>query len=94
MLKLCKENVSRFLKHVSFESAAGFLYSKEIFKGGVFEAETPVDPNGESSDEEYFNSHPIEVNNHVPLIPETEEEEQELEYLMKKISEYNSKLQK
>lgn len=94
MLKLCQDNISRFLRHLSFESAAGFLYSKEIFKGGIFEAEIPVDPCGESSDEEYFNSHPLEVTNNVPSIPETEEEEQELECLMKKISEYNSKIQK
>lgn len=94
LLKLCKENVARFLRHVSFESAAGFLFSKGIFKGGVFEAETPIDPNGESSDEEYFNSNPEEPTNHTPLIPETEEEVRELEYLMKKISEYNAKFQK
>lgn len=94
LLKLCKENVTRFLRHVSFESAAGYLFSKGIFKGGVFKAESPIDPNGESSDEEYFNSNPEEPKNHTSLIPETEEEEQELEYLMKKISEYNAKFQK
>jgi hypothetical protein len=80
------------LRHVSFESAAGFLYSKGIFKGGVFEADVPIDPNGESSDEDYFNSNPVESSsNHTPILPETEEEEKELEYLMNKISDYNAK---
>lgn len=88
LLKLCKGNVARLLRHVSFESAAGFLYSKGLFKG----AEKPIDPEGDSSDEEFFNSHSVEPN-HTPLVPETEEEEQELEYLMKRISEYNSKVQ-
>lgn len=95
LLKLCKENVTRFLRHVSFESAAGFLFSKGIFKGGFFEAETTINPYWESSDEEYFNSTPPEEpTNHTPLIPENENDEQELEYLMKKISDYNAKCQK
>ncbi len=84
------------MRHVSFESAAGFLHSKGLFKDGVFEAGTSsVDPNGESSDEEFFNSNPVvPSDNHTPLVPETEEDFQELEYLMKRISEYNAKLKK
>lgn len=93
MLNLCKGNVSRFLRHVSFESSAGFLYSKGIFKGGsAFECKESVDPAGESSDEEYFlaNPPPSEPTSHTPMMPETQEEADELEYLMNKITEYNS----
>ena len=77
---------------MSFESSAGFLYSKGIFKGGcAFECEGEVDPEGESSDEEYFLKHPAKLADHTPMIPETQEEADELEYLMKKITEYNSR---
>jgi len=95
LLKLCKENVVRFLRHVSFESSAGFLYSKGIFKGGCdFECDDEVDPEGESSDEEYFLAHPAEPTNPItPVMPETLEEADELEYLMKKITDYNSRVE-
>ena len=92
LYKLCEENVARFLRHVSFESSAGFLYSKGIFKGGsVFECESKVDPEGESSDEEYFLKHPAEGANHTPMMTVTQGEDEELEYLMNKITEYNSR---
>ena len=88
LLKLCKGNVSRFLRHFSFESSAGFLYSKGIFKGGDCSFDSEV----ESSDEEYFLIHPAESksNDITPMIPKSQEEYEELEHLMKKITEFNS----
>lgn len=92
LLNLCKDNLARLLRHVGFESAAGFLYSKGILKGGpVFDCESKIDPEGDSSDEEFFLNNPAEPAGHTPLIPETQEEADELEYLMNKITEYNSK---
>lgn len=97
LLLLCKGNVERFLGHVGFESAAGFLYSK-----GLLSNENKLKPiekseieSSISSDEEYFKSHPdhlkLESKDHTPNVPETEEEIEELEYLMKRISDYNSR---
>ena len=94
LLNICKDNVPRFTRHLGFESCAGYLYRKGLLKNGALPSEEVIDPNGESSDEEYFLANPqVLTSNHTPLIPETEEEERELEYLMNKISDYNSKSQ-
>lgn len=96
LLGLCKGNVSRLIRHLGLGSCAGYLYRKGLFKDGSVCSEDVLDPSGESSDEEYFLSHPLTIadDEHTPFVPETEEEEQELEYLMQKITEYNSKTQK
>lgn len=92
LFNLCKGNIKRLIRHVGFESAAGYLYSKGILKDGVVdEGSQGLAVNEESSDEEYFKANPPQPANHTPLVPETEEDAQELEYLMDKITEYNSK---
>ena len=104
LLRLCKGNVERFLGHVGFESAAGFLYSKGLLSNenkvnySIHKSiDTDIDTESSiSSDEEYFKYHPdhlkLESKDHTPIVPETEEEIEELEYLMKRISDYNSRV--
>lgn len=92
LLKLCKDRVSRLNRHLGFECTAGFLYSKGLvkvdapqgIKGGVEEL-------GSSSDEEFFLTHSPDPVEHTPLYPEDEEDSKELEYLMKRISDYNAR---
>ncbi|TEB19381.1 hypothetical protein C9890_0222 [Perkinsus sp. BL_2016] len=84
---MCKGNTVRLTRHIGFESLAGYFYSK-----GILKEETIVGVESLSSDEEYFHENPEEeVTNNGSLIPETEEEEAELEYLMQKITEYNAR---
>lgn len=95
LYKLCKEDAQRLTSHIGFESLAGYFYSKGILKGGVHLESSSVSLEGDSSDEEYFRDHPVERSkDETPIIPETEEEARELEYLMQKITEYNSKSQR
>ena len=90
LYKMCKGNTVRLTRHIGFESLAGYFYSK-----GILNEETIVgvgQPESLSSDEEYFHENPEEeAANNGSLIPETEEEEAELEYLMQKITEYNAR---
>ncbi len=92
LYSLCEGNANRLIRHVGFETLAGYFYSKGILKGRDLESNIVIE--GDSSDEEYFKDHPIEEMEHTPLIPESEEEALELEYLMQKITEYNSKSQR
>lgn len=91
LLKLCKGNVSRFIRHVGFESSAGYLHTKGLLKGGAVNVNSRIDLEGDSSDEEYFALNPLEPTNQSPLEAENEEEAAELEYLMKRISQYNER---
>lgn len=91
---MCKEKATRLIRHVGFESLAGYFYSKGMLRGNESPIEDEIiaeESTSISSDEEYFNKFPEELKENTALIPETEEEVKELEYLMKRITEYNSK---
>lgn len=90
LLKLCKDRVARFNRHLGFECTAGYLYSKGLLKEAK-RTNDEIEELGSSTDEEYFLNNPSEPVKHTPDFPENEEESNELEYLMKKISDFNER---
>ena len=58
---------------------------------GLMQDECNPDELESSSDEEYFKQHPMEPEPVQQIVPETEEEARELEELMGRIQEYNSR---
>lgn len=96
LYKLCDENVKRFVCHVGFEMTAGFLHAKGLLNAEIDEERYEHEPDMLlSSDEEYFQTNnPLESTNGLlsKALPQTPEEEQELTFLMQKISDYNEKV--
>jgi hypothetical protein len=89
LLELCKGRADRLIRHVGFEHVAGFLFSRNLLNS----LDGEVANQDASSDEESFKAHPKPQSSASSSQPTSQEEVDELNNLMAKISDYNARMQ-